>query len=110
MPMELWQFDVVGGFLLADGTHARALTGIDDHSRFCVCARLMRREHTRAVCDGFADALRCYGVPAQVLTDNGRVFTGRFNHPPVEVLFDRIRRRVCVACGPGLAECWLHEQ
>jgi hypothetical protein len=25
-------------------------------------------------------------------TDNGRVFTGRFNHPPVEVLFDRICR------------------
>jgi hypothetical protein len=31
-------------------------------------------------------------VPAQILTDNARVFTGRFNHPPVEVLFDRICR------------------
>jgi transposase-like protein len=40
-PMELWQMDVVGGFLLADGTSAKALTGIDDHSRFCVSARLM---------------------------------------------------------------------
>ena len=26
-PMELWQLDVVGGFLLADGTTAKALTG-----------------------------------------------------------------------------------
>jgi transposase InsO family protein len=26
------------------------------------------------------------------LTDNGRVFTGLFNHPPVEMLFDRICR------------------
>ena len=26
-PMELWQMDVVGGFLLADGTKAKALTG-----------------------------------------------------------------------------------
>jgi transposase len=26
-PMELWQMDVVGGFLLADGTAAKALTG-----------------------------------------------------------------------------------
>lgn len=91
-PMELWQFDVVGGFLLADGTHAKALTGLDDHSRFCVSAALMRREQTRPVCEAFAAALRAYGVPAQVLTDNGRVFTGRFNHPPVEVLFDRICR------------------
>jgi hypothetical protein len=32
-PMEWWQMDVVGGFRLADGTCAKALTGIDDHSR-----------------------------------------------------------------------------
>ena len=28
-PMELWQMDVVGGFLLADGSTAKALTGVD---------------------------------------------------------------------------------
>jgi transposase InsO family protein len=92
-PMELWQLDVVGGFLLADGSHAKALTGVDDHSRFCVSARLMPRERTRAVCDGLAAALRAHGCPVQLLTDNGRVFTGKFNHPPVEVLFDRICRQ-----------------
>ena len=91
-PMELWQLDTVGGFLLADGTTAKALTGVDDHSRFCVSARLMARERTQAVCDGFSSALRTHGVPAQVLTDNGKVFTGRFAQPPVEVLFDRICR------------------
>jgi transposase InsO family protein len=91
-PMELWQLDVVHGFALADGSAAKALTGIDDHSRFCVSARLMPRERTQAVCDGFSSALREYGVPAQVLTDNGKVFTGRFAQPPVEVLFDRICR------------------
>ena len=42
-PMELWQMDLVGGFLLADGTTVKALTGIDDHSRFCVSAFLMPR-------------------------------------------------------------------
>jgi hypothetical protein len=36
--------------------------------------------------------MRRYGVPQQILTDNGKVFTGRFAHPPVEVLFDRICR------------------
>ena len=91
-PMELWQLDVVHGFGLADGTAAKALTGIDDHSRFCVSARLMVRERTQAVCDGFSSALQTYGVPQQVLTDNGKVFTGRFAQPPVEVLFDRICR------------------
>ena len=91
-PMELWQMDIVGGFPLADGTSAKALTGIDDHSRMCVCAKLMVRERTRAVCDGLRAALATYGAPEQILTDNGKVFTGRFNHPPVEVLFDAICR------------------
>jgi transposase InsO family protein len=91
-PMELWQMDIVGGFPLADGTSAKALTGIDDHSRMCVCAHLMARERTRAVCDGLRAALVSYGVPEQILTDNGKVFTGRFNHPPTEVLFDAICR------------------
>jgi transposase InsO family protein len=90
--MELWQMDVVGGFPLADGTSAKVLTGIDDHSRMCVCATVMARERTRAVCDGLRAALATYGVPGQILTDNGKVFTGRFNHPPVEVLFDAICR------------------
>jgi len=91
-PMELWQMDVVGGFVLADGTRVKALTGIDDHSRFCVSARLMTRESSQKVCDGLAAALAAYGVPEQILTDNGKVFTGRFSRPPVEVLFDRICR------------------
>ena len=91
-PMELWQLDMVGGFQLADGTTAKALTGLDDHSRYCVSARLMHRERTSKVCDGFGAALRRYGMPDQVLTDNGKVFTGHLFQPPVEVLFDRICR------------------
>lgn len=90
--MELWQMDVVGGFPLADGSCAKALTGVDDHSRFCISAQLMARERTRAVCDGLRAAISAYGAPVQILTDNGKVFTGRFNHPPVEVLFDAICR------------------
>jgi transposase InsO family protein len=91
-PMELWQMDLVGGIGLADGSTAKALTGLDDHSRFCVSAALMPRERTQAVCDGLAAAMRRHGVPQQILTDNGKVFTGRFGHPPAEVLFDRICR------------------
>lgn len=96
LPMELWQMDVVGGFVLADGRRAKALTGIDDHSRFCVSAYLMLRESARNVADGLELALGRYGLPGQVLTDNGKVFTGRFNQPPVEMLFDRILREAGV--------------
>jgi transposase-like protein len=42
-PMELWQLDVMGGVKLADGTALSVVTGIDDHSRFCVLAKLVPR-------------------------------------------------------------------
>jgi transposase InsO family protein len=90
--MELWQMDVVGGVLLADGTQCKILTGIDDHSRYVVCAGLMTRATSRAVCSHFAAAMRTNGVPQEVLTDNGKVFTGRFGLKDTEVLFDRICR------------------
>src|SRR5215213_1432195 len=92
VPNELWQMDVVGGFLLAGGGQVKALTGVDDHSRMCVSAKLIAQERTRLVCDGLTAALTRYGVPEQILTDNGKVFTGKYNHPPTEVLFDRICR------------------
>jgi transposase InsO family protein len=92
-PMELWQLDVVGGIYLADGTELKALTAIDDHSRFCIAAGLMERATARAVCGVFVDAMRTHGVPEEVLTDNGKVFTGRYSKPAVEVLFDRICRQ-----------------
>jgi transposase InsO family protein len=91
-PMELWQLDVVGGVLLDDGTECKVLTGVDDHSRYCVCAGIMVRATGRAVCGFFAQALERYGVPDEVLTDNGKVFTNRFGLTPSEVLFDKICR------------------
>ena len=36
--MELWQMDIVGRFHLGGGTEVSMVSGIDDHSRFCVCA------------------------------------------------------------------------
>jgi len=42
--MELWKMDVVGRSHLADGTEVKVITGIDDHSRFCVCARIVARD------------------------------------------------------------------
>ena len=88
--MELWQMDVVGRIVLGDGTELSAVTGVDDHSRFCVCARLVARATARPVCDALVGALRTHGAPDQVLTDNGKVFTARFGPGPGPVLFDRI--------------------
>ena len=89
--MALWQMDLVGGIFLADGTEAKLVTGVDDHSRFCVICQVVVRATGRAVCLAFAAALRQFGVPGEVLTDNGKQFTDRFGKGG-EVLFDRICR------------------
>jgi transposase InsO family protein len=91
--MELWQMDVVGRIYLTDGTQISCVTGIDDHSRFCVSAQLVERATARPVCDALLLALQRYGAPEEILTDNGKVFTGRFastGAKTAKVLFDRI--------------------
>ena len=90
--MELWQMDVVGGLRLADGSEAKVVTGLDDHSRFCVSAHVVARATARPTCEALSLAMRRHGVPEQILTDNGKVFTGRFGPGTGEVLFDRICR------------------
>lgn len=88
--MELWQMDVMGRVRLADGTELSVVTGIDDHSRFCVIAKLVRRATSEAVCRALTDGLSRHGVPESILTDNGKVFTGRFSTSKSLVRFDRI--------------------
>lgn len=91
-PMQLWQMDVMGGVVLDDATELKVVTGVDDHSRFCVAAGLVRKATSKAVCAVLSRSLATHGVPDEILTDNGKVFTGRFGPQPVEVLFDRICR------------------
>ena len=91
-PMELWQLDVMGQVFLSSGQELKVITGLDDHSRFCVIAQLAERATARPVCAALTDALDRYGIPDEVLTDNGKVFTGRLGKTPGEVLFDKICR------------------
>lgn len=88
--MELWQMDVVGRIYLRDGTALSAVTGIDDHSRFCVIAKLVVRATARPVCDALVEGFARHGVPESILTDNGRVFTAKASNESTKVLFDRI--------------------
>jgi transposase InsO family protein len=90
--MELWQMDIVGGVHLVDGSEAKVVTGIDDHSRFVVCAQVVARATARPVCDALEAAMSTHGAPEAILTDNGKVFTARFGPGPGPVHFDRICR------------------
>ncbi|MCA1706824.1 MAG: IS481 family transposase [Actinobacteria bacterium] len=88
--MELWQMDVMRRVFLTNGVEVSVITGIDDHSRFCVAAKVVARATARPVCDALLAALGTHGIPEQILTDNGKVFTGKLAKRPANVLFDRI--------------------
>jgi hypothetical protein len=99
--MQLWGIDIVGGVPMVDPItgelwEAKVVTGVDDHSRFCVMAKVVARATGRAVCLAFAEALVRFGVPEEVITDNGKQFTDRFSRyrpRQGEVLFDKICRK-----------------
>jgi transposase InsO family protein len=90
--MELWQMDIMAGVRLRSGAELKIITGLDDHSRFCVSALLVPRATAPPVCEALALAMRRHRVPDQILTDNGKVFTSRFGPGKGQVLFDRICR------------------
>lgn len=80
------------------GREHKVLTAIVDHSRLVVAATVLLLPSGPAVCDAFLAAIARWGAPFEVLTDNGKQFTGKFTRPlPVEVLFERICREHGIA-------------
>lgn len=59
----------MGRVHLASGTEVKVVTGIDDHSRFIVSAKLVAAATARPVCQALMEALHRHGVPEQILTD-----------------------------------------
>ncbi len=63
---------------------------------YCVIATVVERATGRAVCLALAEALARFGVPEEIITDNGKQFTDRFGRHGArngEVLFDKICRK-----------------
>ena len=79
--MQLWQMDVMAGATWLADRRSRSVTGIDDHSRFIVCAKAVARATARPVCLALARGAAPARDPEQILTDNGKVFTARFAAP-----------------------------
>jgi hypothetical protein len=46
--MDLWQMDVMGRVFLLGGAEVKIVTGIDEHSRFVVCAKAVMRAAARS--------------------------------------------------------------
>jgi transposase InsO family protein len=82
-PNDLWQIDATR-LLLADETEVWIMDMLDDHDRFCLTARVEKGPTGAAAWDAFEWAVKRYGLPSQLLSDNGACFTGRLVGGEVE--------------------------
>lgn len=69
-PNELWQIDYKGHFGLGRG-RCHPLCALDDHSRYNVLLSACVDQTERTVGERLLEAFRRYGLPAQILWDNG---------------------------------------
>lgn len=84
-PHELWQMDFKGPLHVARRV-AYPLAVIDDHSRFCLCLRLMRTRDQVCVFDVLWDVFGEFGLPEAFLCDNE--FATRHDTPRTLTLFE----------------------
>jgi transposase InsO family protein len=70
-PNALWQMDFKGHFPLSNGNRCHPLTLLDDHSRFCLGLRACEDERRDTVREELSGVFRRYGLPDQLLVDNG---------------------------------------
>lgn len=80
---DLWQIDATR-VRLVTRKKAWVLDMIDDHSRYLLAALAAPAPTGDAAWDCFEEAASRYGLPRQVLSDNGLCFTGRLHGMEVE--------------------------
>jgi transposase InsO family protein len=74
LPNECWQADITS-YRLTRGRVVQICNIIDDHSRLLIASRAATVFTSIAVLEVFTRAVRRWGEPASLLTDNGAVFT-----------------------------------
>jgi transposase InsO family protein len=83
---DLWHIDATR-HLLRNGTAFWVIDIIDDHSRFLLVAYVCSAPTVEAGWAAVRAAVAAYGLPRQLLSDNGLNFTGRLHG--VTVAFER---------------------
>ena len=80
-PNELWQMDFKGNFPLLTRARCHPLTVLDDHSRFSLVLKACANERAETVRESLRAAFRRYGLPAEMLMDNGAPWGCDREHP-----------------------------
>jgi transposase InsO family protein len=88
-PNQMWQSDIFT-FLLRRHERLYLTAFMDDHSRFLVSHVLAHHQRSSLVMEALARGIACYGVPQEVLTDQGRQYTAWRGQTEFE---DELRRQ-----------------
>jgi transposase InsO family protein len=80
-PNELWQMDFKGHFPMVGGGRCHPLTVLDDHSRYSIGIRACENEQACTVMSELVTMFRQYGLPVQMLMDNGSPWGDSGGHP-----------------------------
>jgi transposase InsO family protein len=75
-PNALWQMDFKGHFALSRGGRCHPLTVLDDHARYLLGLRACGDELGATVRDHLWSLFRSYGLPEELLCDNGPPWGG----------------------------------
>lgn len=73
-PNDVWTVDFKGEFLTGDHRYCYPLTIADAHSRYLLGCRAQRSTRYRSARQCFQAVFRTYGLPLQMLSDNGVPF------------------------------------
>ena len=94
-PNGAWQIDATQ-WALVDGQQVWIMDVLDDHSRLMIASLACHGPTGAAAWQAFCDGTTRWGLPARVMSDNGRCFTARFLHLGGEADFERDLRALGV--------------
>ncbi len=90
-PNQLWQMDFKGHFGLQRGGRCHPLTLLDDCSRYALTLQACRDQRARTVQTQLEAVFTQYGLPGQILCDNGSPWSGAgYEHTALAVWLMRL--------------------
>lgn len=81
MPNQQWHIDFAET-KLQDGTRVVIVALIDDYSRYCLQCEVVSDMSTETAIQTVQEAWHQFGLPAEIVSDNGRAFTSVYEDTP----------------------------
>ena len=81
MPNQQWHIDFAET-RLEDGTRVVIVVLIDDYSRYCLCCAVVLDMTADTAIEIVMVAWQSFGLPAEIVSDNGRAFTSVYEDIP----------------------------